>query len=47
MIELNQHYETAKRNATLLMEKGNISAYFKALLEMNRYKRLMTAVAAN
>lgn len=47
MIELKQHYEIAKRKATLLMEKGQISAYFEALLEMNRYKRLMVAVAAN
>jgi len=47
MIELTQHYEKAKKKAKRFMEKGQISAYFKALLEMNHYKKLMTAVAAN
>ncbi len=47
MIELTKHYEKAKSNATLFMEKGQISAYFKALLEMNKYKKLMVAVASN
>tara|TARA_R110002073_G_scaffold40547_5_gene115113 strand:- start:231937 stop:232080 length:144 start_codon:yes stop_codon:yes gene_type:complete len=47
MIELKNHYENSKKRATLFMEKGQISAYFKALLEMNHYKRLMVAVARN
>ncbi|MCF6347922.1 MAG: hypothetical protein L3J20_06450 [Flavobacteriaceae bacterium] len=47
MIELTKHYEIAKNNATLFMEKGQISAYFNALLEMNKYKKLMVAVASN
>ncbi len=47
MIELTKHYEKAKKNATLFMEKGQISAYVNALLEMNKYKKLMTAVIAN
>jgi len=29
------------------MKKGQITAYFQALLEMNKYKRLMLAVVAN
>jgi len=47
MTELSKHYEKAKKKATLFMEKGQISAYFNALLEMNRYKKLMAAVASN
>jgi hypothetical protein len=47
MIELTKHYEKAKINANFFMEKGQISAYFKALLEMNKYKKLMVAVASN
>ena len=47
MIELTKNYEKAKSNATLFMEKGQISAYFTALLEMNKYKKLIVAVANN
>jgi hypothetical protein len=47
MIELKKHYENTKRNATLFMKKGQINAYVNALLEMNRYKKLISAVAAN
>ena len=47
MIELTKHYETAKNMATLFMEKGEITAYFNALLEMNKYKKLMFAVTNN
>lgn len=47
MIELTQQYETAKKRANLFMEKGLINAYFNALLEMNHYKKLMTAVMSN
>lgn len=47
MNSLYTQYETAKNNATVFMKNGQISAYFNALLEMNKYKRLMLAVAAN
>lgn len=47
MIELKKHYETSKRKAVLFMEKGNIGAYINALIEMNRYKKLMLAVSNN
>ena len=47
MIELKKHYENSKNSAVLFMEKGNISAYINALIEMNRYKKLMVAVARN
>ena len=47
MNELKKHYENAKRKATFFMEKGQIGAYVNALLEMNRYKKLMAAVVAN
>lgn len=47
MIELTNKYETAKQNSIEFMKNGQISAYLNALLEMNRYKRLMVAVAAN
>ncbi len=47
MIELTKHYQKAKINATLFMEKGQIGAYLNALIEMNRYKKLMVAVANN
>ena len=47
MIELKKHYENTKRNANLFMKKGQLNAYVNALLEMNRYKKLISAVAAN
>jgi len=47
MIELTKHYESAKNNATLFMKKGELNKYFNALLEMNRYKKLMFAVVNN
>ncbi len=47
MIELTKHYQKAKKNATLFMEKGQIGAYLNALIEMSRYKKLMVAVANN
>ena len=47
MIELSKHYQKAKNNATLFMEKGQIGAYLNALIEMSRYKKLMIAVANN
>ncbi len=47
MKNLTKQYETAKNNSIMFMEKGQISAYFNALLEMNKCKRLLTAIAAN
>ncbi|MDA9584662.1 hypothetical protein OAV59_00115 [Flavobacteriaceae bacterium] len=47
MKDLNKKYETAKTNSIEFMRSGQISNYFKALLEMNKYKRLMMAVIAN
>lgn len=47
MKSFSQQYQIAKSNATTFMEKGQIPAYFDALLEMNKYKKLMIAVVAN
>lgn len=47
MKDLTKQYETAKQNSKEFMKSGQISAYFNALLEMNKYKRLMLAVTAN
>ncbi len=47
MKDLTKQYETAKQNSKEFMTSGQISDYFKALLEMNKYKRLMAAVVAN
>lgn len=47
MKNLTKQYESAKHNANEFMKKGQISAYFEALMEMNKYKRLMTAIVAN
>ena len=42
-----KQYEIAKQNSIESMRTGQISDYFKALLEMNKYKRLITAIIAN
>lgn len=47
MKDLKKQYEIAKNNSIEFMKNGQISAYFNALLEMNKYKRLMVAVVAN
>ncbi len=47
MNTLSSQYETAKNDSIEFMKNGQISAYFNALLEMNKYKRLMIAVIAN
>ncbi|MBU3011487.1 hypothetical protein KO506_08735 [Polaribacter vadi] len=47
MNELTNKYENAKQDSIEFMKNGQISAYFNALLEMNKYKRLMLAVALN
>jgi len=47
MINLIKKYETAKKSAHRFMKNGQIAKYFEALLEMNKYKRLMTVIVAN
>lgn len=47
MKDLTKQYEKAKENSIKFMKMGQISDYFNALLEMNKYKRLMIAVSAN
>ena len=47
MKDLTRQYETAKQNSKEFMRSGQISDYLNALLEMNKYKRLMLAVSAN
>jgi hypothetical protein len=47
MKDLTKQYESAKTSSIEFMKNGQISAYLNALLEMNKYKRLMTAVVAN
>jgi hypothetical protein len=47
MNTLSTQYEIAKQNSIKFMQNGQISAYLNALLEMNKYKRLMIAVIAN
>ncbi len=47
MKELIKQYEATKKSAKVYMKKGQINAYFDALLEMNKYKKMMAAVVAN
>lgn len=47
MINLKKRYEVAKKKADKFMKNGQISAYFEALLEMNKYKNLMFKTLAN
>tara|TARA_R110002073_G_scaffold123234_1_gene266731 strand:- start:29032 stop:29175 length:144 start_codon:yes stop_codon:yes gene_type:complete len=47
MKDLTKQYEIARRNSIEFMALGQISDYFNALVEMNKYKRLMVAITAN
>ncbi len=47
MKDLIKQYENAKSTSKTYMKSGQIHLYFEALLEMNKYKRLMVAVVAN
>jgi len=47
MNQLSKHYEIARQNANDFMKNGQISEYLNALLEMNKYKRLINAVVSN
>ena len=47
MNELTERYEKAKQNLIDFMRTGQITNYFNALVEMNKYRRLLNAVMAN
>jgi hypothetical protein len=47
MSKLTKQYEIAKSNSKTYMQNGQIGAYLNALIEMNKYKRLMVAIIAN
>jgi hypothetical protein len=47
MRDIKNQYEIAKHNSKKFMKNGQISAYLNALLEMNKYKRLLVAVVAD
>jgi len=42
MKELIKQYETAKKKSIKFMKKGQINKYFDALMEMNKYKKMIT-----
>ena len=47
MNELTNKHERAKQNSINFMRTGQITNYFNALIEMNKYRRLLNAVMAN
>lgn len=47
MKELMNQYENAQNKAFTFMTNGQLHAYFDALIEMNRCKKLMVQVSAN
>ncbi len=47
MKNLSIQYDSAKERANEFMKKGQIPQYFEALLEMNKCKKIMTAIIAN
>ena len=47
MKELINQYNIAQKEVLKFMRKGQINAYFDALIEMNHYKKLMIAVQSN
>jgi len=47
MKDLLKQYLTAKTKALNFMKNGQLNAYVDALVEMNRYKKLLLAVRAN
>jgi len=34
-----EQYKNAKKRAKALMQKGNLTGYFKTLIEVNEYKK--------
>ena len=47
MNQLSNQYEIAKQNENDFMKDGQITVYLNALSDINKYKRLMTAVISN
>jgi hypothetical protein len=47
MKEAIQKYKTAKIKSKQYMQKGEISAYFNSLLEVNQHKKVLVAMASN
>ena len=47
MKNFKTQYQIANVNANEFMKRGQITQYFEALLEMNKYKKLMVAIVAN
>jgi hypothetical protein len=47
MTTFYKNYLIAKKKSIAYMQKGQLSSYLEALLEMKKYKRLMLAVIAN
>ena len=47
MSTLQIQYEIIKSNGIIFMKNGQISAYLKALVKMNKYKKLLTVMASN
>ncbi|WP_200799167.1 hypothetical protein [Tenacibaculum agarivorans] len=47
MKNLTRQYEVANEKAKKFMKNGQIAQYFEALLEVNKYKRLMNVVVSN
>lgn len=47
MNNLTKQYRAAQKRANEFMKQGLIPEYFQALLEMNKYKKLMVAIVAN
>ena len=47
MNDLIKQYEKTKKKALQFMQKGQIAAYLQALKEMNTYKTMLLAIAAN
>ena len=47
MKELIKQYESARNKAINFMKKGQLNAYFDALVEMNHYKNMLLTVKAN
>jgi hypothetical protein len=47
MSTLQVQYEIIKSNGITFMKNGQISAYLKTLVKMNKYKKLLTVVASN
>jgi len=47
MKELIYQYNIAKKESLKFMRKGQINAYFDALIEMKHYKKLMIDVQSN